>query len=422
MTVGLGLLCCMTENALSFSYLDDQGIDRSAFIGDELRAYDAMRKHAERHGVLPKLETIAVEAKVTFPTFPSEPIGFWIERIESRRFAGFVLQASRDMEKAVASGDMVAARELTEQLYLKLGAQHGGGRVFDYKTLAPTLLEDHDKLQRRAGGLSGIPFGIPYLDEISGGAQPSDTVALVGRPSTGKSYFLGKMSLNCHSMGDVPLVVSLEMPAKQWARRILAMRAKVTATMLRLGRLSYWAREKVVGDIGSVLQEGGIPFYIMEGTLASSIEDVALRVRELRPSALYVDGAYLLRLKGKPLPRWERVTETAEWLKMIANEFKIPVIGTYQYNRRGPGLSNIAQSDAIAQLASIVIGLDDDDERMTERLGALQYKTLELLKGREGERGLIRVTYDMQRMVIQQDAVLKGIRLSREDDHEGDRD
>lgn len=60
------------------------------------------------------------------------------------------------------------------------------------------------------------------------------------------------------------------------------------------------------------------------------------------------------------------------------------VVGTYQYNRRGPGsLANI-YSDAIGQLASTVIGLDDEEDMVAERLGARQFKKMELLKGRDG--------------------------------------
>ena len=39
---------------------------------------------------------------------------------------------------------------------------------------------------------------------------------------------------------------------------------------------------------------------------------------------------------------------------------------------------------------------------------AQQYKILDLLKGREGERGRIRLIYDMTRMLIEQDSVIDG--------------
>jgi len=114
MSVGLGLLRCMIDGQFKFSYLDEQGVDRSAFFGDELRVYDYMRRHVERYGTLPQVETVFVEAKVDLVEFPPEPIGFWIERVETRRQAESILAASQKMEKCVADGDVESAREINE--------------------------------------------------------------------------------------------------------------------------------------------------------------------------------------------------------------------------------------------------------------------------------------------------------------------
>jgi len=185
--------------------------------------------------------------------------------------------------------------------------------------------------------------------------------------------------------------------------------------MIRLGRLSFWGRERLVSDVGRLQDLGGQPFYLMQGSLKTTVEDLVLKVRELRPSALYVDGAYLLRTRSKNASHWERIAETAEYLKMMATEFSIPTLATYQFNRRGPGsLGNIAHSDVVGQLASIVIGIDEEDEEDARTFSSRQYKILELLKGREGERGTIRMVYDMNRMQISQESVIRGY-VARED-------
>jgi len=147
---------------------------------------------------------------------------------------------------------------------------------------------------------------------------------------------------------------------------------------------------------------------LMQGTFNTTVEDIFIRVKELRPTSLYVDGAYLLRSKNKNQARWERVTETAEFLKLIASEFNIPTISTYQFNRKGPGLGNIGYSDAVGQLASIVIGIEEDEAVAQTSWGAKQTKLLTLFKGREGERGQIRILYDMEHMQIRQQEIVSG--------------
>jgi hypothetical protein len=110
-------------------------------------------------------------------------------------------------------------------------------------------------------------------------------------------------------------------------------------------------------------------------------------------------------------------------MKMLATQFNIPAIATYQFNRRGAGdIGNIGYSDAIGQLASIVCSIDDEEQEKGHEdtvWSARSYKLLTLLKGREGEKGVIRMLYDMHRMLVEQESVLKGYLLGTEDDQLG---
>ncbi len=752
MSVGLGLLNRVVRDGASPTALSEAGVTRDSFIGDERKVYDLVVSHFASYRVLPTLETITAETGVSFPRFPAEPLGYWIDRVEQRLRVGMLAKASKVIQEAAAEGKLSEAIDEVRTLYLGLQKRGAIDQIVTLANVASEVMTLHDNLQR-SGRRSGVPFGFPYLDEVSSGAQPADTVALVGRPSQGKSqpldavivtvddvkrmkelkigdslasidgeeskvldiypqgkrqvyrvsfsdgrsaecdgshlwevsfrqwkeprvvtteklkemlkrkrfckrlhvplcsgdfgnneklpldpwlvgfllgdgsltqcvgfstgdyelvekvqatvlpmgytavsrgnrsysivsvgsgspinkigkileelsmlgkkspqktipdcymrasksarfdllrglmdtdgtvgedhavtfsssskemavqvvslvrslggtasvtpkktnrllsyrvgikfehpkqlfslkrkrerclekrqrlgvprpvrltvskvefvgtkecqcirvshpsglyltedyvvthnsYILMNMANYAYDHGETPLVATYEMAPVQCARRILALRTHVSATTIRLGRLSYWGREKVLTDIGRLGDMSGRPFHLMQGTLKSTVEDLVLRVQELRPTVVYVDGAYLLRTASKNASRWERVSETAEYLKMIASEFAIPVIATYQFNRKGAGtLGNIAYSDAIGQLASIVLGIDDEDvdgDKGKTTFAARVYKQLELLKGREGERGTLRLLYDMERMFITQDAVLSGFKI-----------
>lgn len=414
MSVGLGLLNRVVRDGASPTALSEAGVTRDSFIGDERKVYDLVVSHFASYRVLPTLETITAETGVSFPRFPAEPLGYWIDRVEQRLRVGMLAKASKVIQEAAAEGKLSEAIDEVRTLYLGLQKRGAIDQIVTLANVASEVMTLHDNLQR-SGRRSGVPFGFPYLDEVSSGAQPADTVALVGRPSQGKSYILMNMANYAYDHGETPLVATYEMAPVQCARRILALRTHVSATTIRLGRLSYWGREKVLTDIGRLGDMSGRPFHLMQGTLKSTVEDLVLRVQELRPTVVYVDGAYLLRTASKNASRWERVSETAEYLKMIASEFAIPVIATYQFNRKGAGtLGNIAYSDAIGQLASIVLGIDDEDvdgDKGKMTFAARVYKQLELLKGREGERGTLRLLYDMERMFITQDAVLSGFKI-----------
>lgn len=408
MSVGIGLINKIILEKCSLAELTSHGVVREIFVDDEKKVFDFIVSHYTKHGVYPKIETIERETGMDFPKFPKEPLSYWISAVEKRFQISIVARASKIIQEAAASGKLKDAINEVRTTYLRLQNRGAIDKISTLTQAAEKMLAQHDDLQK-SGKLSGVPFGIPYLDEISAGAQPGDTVAICGRPGMGKTYIALNMANSAYNHGDTPLVATYEMSPEQCARRIIALRSRISATTIRLGKLSHWGRNKIIKNIGELKSFEDRPFYLMHGNLKSTVEDLVLRIQELRPTVVYVDGAYLLRTAGHNNSKWERVAETAEWLKMIASEFHIPIIATYQFNRRGPGsLSNIGGSDAIGQLASIVLGIDEEDSGEKRTFAARMFKILELLKGREGERGVIRMLYDMDRMRITQDEVVSG--------------
>lgn len=413
MSVGLGVIHKILGSGLPLSLLEDKGIGRGSFVGNEVKVYDFVKRYLARFGLLPNLTTITAETKVKFPDFPDEPIDYWVQRVEDRRHSNLAMVVSQQMQEAVSKGDADKVRGLAGNLYAQIVSPVVGGRIYNLQAIARDVLDHHDKAQMSAG-LSGIPFGLPYLDNISGGAQPADSIVLVGSPSAGKTYLMLQLCLNCFGVGGIPFLGTFEMSALQVVRRMMALRNHVTAMLIRLGKLSHWAREKLEDDT-VWLERKKLPFHIFEGGLKTTIDDVVLRVQELKPSAVYVDGAYLLKMPGKMMSIVDRIREVGEILKSMAKEFKIPVFSSYQFNKKGQGLRNIYSGDVIAQLGSIVIGIrDEEDDEEVSREGqhrfdtVQEYKILDLLKGREGERGKIRILFDMARMIIEQDSVLDG--------------
>ena len=95
----------------------------------------------------------------------------------------------------------------------------------------------------------------------------------------------------------------------------------------------------------------------------------------------------------------------------LATDFNIPIFASYQFNRKGAGdMANIGGSDSVGQLASIVLSLTSEDKDGSQQPWSKRsFKHLQLIKGREGEEGKIRVLFDMRRMIIQQDSILEGV-------------
>lgn len=415
MSVGLGLLQKVVIENRPLSFLTENGIDSDSFESEEQKVFEFIYEHVRRHGRMPKVSTVEQEIEVEFHDFPDEPMGYWLQSLIRRNRTDAMLEATKEVRESINEDNIDEAQERFVQAAVELQKRFSPDKILTLSGLSDEVVNLHDQRQR-AEIMAGVPFGFSYLDQVSDGAQPTDTVALAGRPGVGKSYILFRMSVSAYEKGEIPLIMNMEMSPTQCARRIVALKSGLSATRVRLGKLSHWQRKKLQKEVRTIHEEGERPFYIMQGSLNSTVEDLALHVQELKPTVLYIDGAYLMQTRTRHRARWERVAEVAEYQKMIAREFNIPAIATWQFNKKGPGsVGNIMYSDTIGQLASIVCGIDDEKGKGKAVWSARTFKRLMLLKGREGEKGILRVLYDMEKMLIEQDSVISGYQMEKED-------
>ena len=221
--------------------------------------------------------------------------------------------------------------------------------------------------------------------------------------------------------GKKCLFVSMEMPNMQLGRRTIAMGSEVNATSLRLGRLSRFGMDQVRDFIRSWGPEQNERLKFIEGRINYSVNDVKAKIKEFKPDAVFVDGAYMLRAGQFGRARWEMNMEVMEALKQFAMSENIAIISTFQFDQKQKmkNLSTIMGGQAIGQLASIVIGIENEDAQSS--FDGVQFKELTLYKGREGETGKIRLRYDMNRTRIVQDSIIQGATSEEEvPEHEYD--
>jgi replicative DNA helicase len=231
---------------------------------------------------------------------------------------------------------------------------------------------------------------------MSGGLSGGDLLVFVGRPGAGKTYLMLYTALEAWKCGQVPMFVSMEMKPLLIAQRLAAMATRKSITQLRHADMSNWA----VADMHEQLQllaQRKQPFWLIDGALSATVDDLLLMVRQLQPSVLYVDGAYLIRTAGWRNSKWERLAEIIERLKSeVAEQMNIPVLVSYQFNRGATkksteilGVEDIGGTDVIGQLASVVLGLLQE-----QGVETLRQRRVQILKGRSGESGLFNICWN----------------------------
>ena len=252
-------------------------------------------------------------------------------------------------------------------------------------------------IEARAGapGPSGLPTGLAGLDALTYGWEPGDLILLAARTSKGKTTLGLAFALAAAGAGKHVAVVSLEMRKAKLGRRFLVMESGVPMDRVRSARVT-------VGDwdlLGKALADLPPTIYLSD---VPTVTVPALRAQVQKLQADPRRGCDLLvvdylQLMGSAQTRENRAAEVAavsRGLKLLAEELGIPVIALSQFNRAAeeravPALSDLRESGALEQDASIVLALHQPDPAVRERID------LHVLKNRDGEADLaLALTWD----------------------------
>lgn len=220
--------------------------------------------------------------------------------------------------------------------------------------------------------------------------------------NSGKTFKLLYNALNAWGTGKRPLFVSMEMAKLVITQRMAAMHTHKPLTHIMKAEMTTKAF-KAMMELLEAAKKKESPLWIIDGNLTSTVDDIIMMAQQLKPDAIYVDGAYLLRHNNPKVGRFERQTENAEWMKQrVATDLGIPVIASYQFGKQvgkmkkgkeKAGLEDIYGSDAIAQLSTMVFGLMQEESVETEK-----QRVVEILKGRNGETGRFSIHWDFKGM------------------------
>ena len=410
-SIGFGLFKALVENNIPFSNLQNYSITEDHFRDKELSAYRFMRQFILEYGEYPRLETISrhIADELAFADLPSEAAEYWVGEVKERKRYTDLHSYMLEMRRSIEDHNIEEALDLMGQGYLSIRESYITKRMVDLREVQREVLTKHDEAQSTQE-LLGVPFGFPYIDNQSGGAQKGDYIIIVGQTGVGKTFLALKVAKSAHSRGKNVLFLSTEMPNLQSARRVLGIEGRFSTTDLKKGTMSYYGRERagrIVNEGAIIDGEQGNYFQLLPGGMFPKVEDFAVVVKELKPDLAVVDGAYLLQAKSKSW--WEKNMEVAVILKNLALNEDIPILATYQYGKKDTGkLEGVGGGFAIPQIASVVLSFEYERKEDVGNTNEVQSRVLRLTKGRDGESGSIRVEYNMRTSQLIQDRRLSG--------------
>lgn len=254
--------------------------------------------------------------------------------------------------------------------------------------------------QRESGGLTGVTWGLPTLDQRTTGLNPGELWVLAARPGMGKSAFALDVAVAAARSGRTVFLASLEMQVESLAARALCAEAKLHLGKTRGGALTDYEMSEVKRAAREISR---LPIW-WDDDPDSTVLDIrrkARRIRQRDPNLglVIVDYLQLLESGEKAEARHLEVAQISRGLKKLAGELGVPVLALSQLSRdvekgkRAPMLSDLRESGSIEQDADGVIFLHREGEPEPQgELGRVPCFAV-VAKARNGPTGWVPITF-----------------------------
>lgn len=400
---------CLAQNPMAWHKAK---LTKAMFKPQEQPAFEWVDGFVRKHHALPKIETLVSAFPMVGDVTAPEPPSYYAEHLENRYFNELISEANLASQNILKEDPKAIdkALQVIKEASKAIAVQRYRARIVDLAQDGPSMVMT--AYQNTLLVEKVAEFGWAYLDGLTGGLMGGDIVSFVGRPAAGKTFKMLYTAMHNWKLGRNVLFVSMEMAPLPIIQRATALYAHTNLTQLKQGAYSTHAApgqtstfSKFVQGLKELATEKA-KFWVVDGNLAASPEDIYELALQLGADLVFIDGAYLMKNKNPRLDRFTRVAENSETMKLCTSDLEIPTFASWQFNREASkkkdvkqtgGLEDIAYSDAIGQISTVALGLFQEDTVET-----LYQRVIKVLKGRNGEIGEFKIHWDFMTMNFSQ--------------------
>jgi putative DNA primase/helicase len=237
MTVGLCLLAALAAEGDIENYRK-LALSEKFFFGPEQALFEFINDHVQKHGVLPKLETVSAQSK-SLPK-PVEPASIYVSGLLERYKHKTLNRALTECNELMKKQDAEAALKVVAKVVSDLQADP---HCFGQKPLGEFVMSAAELLGKE----------LPELEMIVDPFLPSASLSLLySATGVGKTWFSIQLAVSIASGDkffewDVPksrrvLYVDGEMPTKAIQTRLLTLAPKPPENLMFLPSESLWCQ------------------------------------------------------------------------------------------------------------------------------------------------------------------------------------
>jgi replicative DNA helicase len=267
----------------------------------------------------------------------------------------------------------------------------------------------------RGKDVIGITTGFRNVNDMIHGFQPTQLIVIGARPSIGKSAFAEAMVLAAAKDDKCVGVITLEMPNKQVAGRLLSMDSGFEFWRIWRNRLNEDQYQELTWKMSKMTK---LKIYFSDQT-GINISTLKAKAHKLKKKygldILFIDYLQLIDPDSVKGTTREREVAKMSWAcKTLAMDLQIPVILLAQLNRGSeatndkiPRMHNLRESGAIEQDADVVMMLHRNlllEAELKKQGDFGPYETLLLIeKNRNGSIGELKILFKPEQMLFYED-------------------
>ena len=375
-------------------------------LSEASKALDAVTisENLRQKGELERVGGKAYLDQLYIETPSAVNIGAYAEIVHDRAVMRRLISASGEIADSAFFPEGRTARELIDHAERKVFAiaesyKSKGEEGFQLvRQVTAEVVAELEKLGQTGSEVTGTSTGWEMLDKLTAGLQAGDLIIVAGRPSMGKTTFAMNMAEYVAIAEKRPVAVfSLEMPAQSLVKRMISSLGRIDQSRLRLGQFEEEDHTRLVS---AVTQLNGAPIYIHDGSNMSPI-DIRAEVRRLHLEVgglglILIDYLQLMAIPGFKDSKVNMMSEISRSLKLLAKEFKVPVIALSQLSRgveqrpdKRPVMSDIRDSGAIEQDADVIMFVYRDEVYHKDRSEMQGKAEIIIAKQRNGPIGKV---------------------------------
>lgn len=271
-----------------------------------------------------------------------------------------------------------------------------------------------DDVNKRLSKDFRVPISaMPGLDElIGGGVSPGELAVVIAPPGGGKSMALVKFAANALLKGKKIVYYSMELSEEVIGQRF-------DACINDIALKNVWEFPEYITERLSELRKlgGGLKIKeFLEGGVTVNTIKAHLKVLEMEgfvPDVIFIDYIGLMKPIGAYAEKRHALTDIAEGLRNIANNYGIPIWTAHQTNRTAIQeeritTAHIGESLGIIATVDLALGLGRPDTLKEENKAMLG-----IIKNRNGEDGIYKlINFDAKRVFLSFEDVVERIDAS----------